>query len=96
MKNLDLETLEYVKIAFDIHSDLSTKTNGYKWICRAIDDLKKQKLSEQTTKEETSKENLNIPSVSNSVICPQCKGKGELSCSSVFMRCEKCKGTGKL
>ena len=73
MKNLDLETLEYVKIAFDIHSDLSTKTNGYKWICKAIDECKKQKISEPTTKKETSKANLNITGVSKvkRMVCVQ-------------------------
>jgi len=45
---------------------------------------------------EVMNEALSIFGVSNSVVCTQCNGKGELPYSSVFIRCEKCKGTGKL
>jgi len=38
-----------------------------------------------------------IPDVSNSVICPNCNGKGwTVPTDRVPYDCEKCKGTGKL
>lgn len=35
---LDLETLKYVKLAFDIHSDHSTMCNGYRSLCKMIEE----------------------------------------------------------
>lgn len=54
MNDLDLKTLEKVKIGFDICSDLSTKTMGYKHLLRLI--------------EETKLNNLIKPDVSGSLI----------------------------
>lgn len=35
--NLDLKTLRYIKLTFDLHSDHSTKCNGYNSLCRIIE-----------------------------------------------------------
>ncbi len=36
---LDLETLKHVKFSFDIHSDHSTMCNGYRSLCRMIEEI---------------------------------------------------------
>lgn len=33
---LDIETLEYVKFHFELYSDATPKTHGYKWLCKNI------------------------------------------------------------
>lgn len=37
MNNLDLKTLLHVKFMFDLHSDMSSKCNGYKSLCEKIE-----------------------------------------------------------
>lgn len=37
--NLDLETLKYIKLQFDICSDFSTRSQGYTWLCTSIDKM---------------------------------------------------------
>ena len=56
---LDLETLKRVKFLFELHSDSSCDTNGY----RSLLDLIKQ-----------TEEALTIPDVSNNEVkcCPHC------------------------
>ena len=39
---LDLETLKQVKFTFDIHSDQSTMCNGYRSLCRMIEEAEKE------------------------------------------------------
>jgi hypothetical protein len=39
---LDLETLKQVKLTFDIHSDHSTMCNGYRSLCRMIEEAEKE------------------------------------------------------
>jgi len=39
---LDLETLKQVKFTFDIHSDHSTTCNGYRSLCRMIEEAEKE------------------------------------------------------
>lgn len=39
---LDLETLKQVKFTFDIHSDHSTRCNGYRSLCRMIEEAEKE------------------------------------------------------
>ena len=36
----DLKTLEHIKLIFDIHSDMSSSTNGYRSLCDLIDKIK--------------------------------------------------------
>lgn len=36
-KGLDLETLKYIKVHFDLFSDLSTNCMGYKFLCDTIE-----------------------------------------------------------
>lgn len=36
---LDLETLKHIKFLFDIHSDNSTMCNGYRSLCRMIEEI---------------------------------------------------------
>lgn len=43
MDKLDLVTLKHIKFMFDIHSDFSTKCNGYKSLLRIIDDVELEK-----------------------------------------------------
>jgi len=40
IKKLDLETLEYVKRICDFQSDMSSRTIGYSWLERTIEELK--------------------------------------------------------
>ena len=40
MIKLDMKTLEFVKSVFDIQSDMSTKTYGYKRLCELIKERK--------------------------------------------------------
>jgi len=35
---LDLETLKHVKFSFELHSDNSTMCNGYRSLCRMIEE----------------------------------------------------------
>lgn len=35
---LDLETLKHVKFSFELHSDHSTMCNGYRSLCRMIEE----------------------------------------------------------
>lgn len=50
---LDLETLKFIKYSFKLHSDHSTKCNGYNSLCRLIE-----------KSESEVNENCNIPDVS--------------------------------
>lgn len=36
---LDLETLKHVKFSFELHSDHSTMCNGYRSLCRMIEEV---------------------------------------------------------
>ena len=42
---LDLETLKHVKFSFELHSDHSTMCNGYRSLCRMIEE-KEGKVNE--------------------------------------------------
>ena len=35
--DLDLNTLEYIKFSFDLYSDMSSQTLGYKYLCGLIE-----------------------------------------------------------
>ena len=50
MKNrkLDLETLKYIKVHFDLFSDMSTKCMGYGFICSTIERIEEVKESKPT------------------------------------------------
>jgi hypothetical protein len=66
IKKLDLETLEYVKRICDFQSDMSSRTLGYKWLERTIEELS---ASQNTS---TSDEALHIGSVvgrSEQLVC---------------------------
>lgn len=77
--NLDLETLEYIKFHFGLYSDHSTKSHGYKWLCKLIDEVNKLP--------ETNKFNNNLQAMLN--ICPECGGIMQNS-SFNNMQCRKC------
>ena len=39
-KDLDLETLKFVEFHFNLYSDMSSKCQGYDYLCRLIDQVK--------------------------------------------------------
>ena len=74
---LDIETLEYVKFHFELYSDATPKTHGYKWLCKIINELKDNasKSNKIFTNENNgktlSKPNLDLQKMLD--ICPECK-----------------------
>jgi hypothetical protein len=52
--NLDLETLKEIKFACNLYSDMSSRTLGYDWLCKRIEELEKLKKSEES---ETNNDN---------------------------------------
>lgn len=45
---LNLETLKHIKFTFDIHSDHSTMCNGYRSLCRIIEEEEVKIISSNT------------------------------------------------
>ena len=72
---LDLETLKQVKFTFDIHSDHSIMCNGYRSLCRMIEEAEKE-----------VNENFVQPDVIKSV-CDKCRFKNE--CRFIEMNTEQ-------
>ena len=56
----DLKTLEHIKLIFDIHSDMSSSTNGYRSLCDLIDKIKSNLQLSQPTEDKTKEQILEL------------------------------------
>jgi len=60
MIKLDVKTLEYIKVTFDIQSDMSSKTYGYKRLCELIKERKPELYTSQIIDEMFNEINTEI------------------------------------
>ena len=82
-KTLDLATLEWIKVKFQLFSDHSCQTHGYRSLCRIIDELKNApKITD--IKSRLNPPDLNIVPITmpprifgSNLGCPLCNGSGQ-------------------
>jgi len=79
----ELEILKDVKFMFELHSDNSTQCNGYRSLCRKIEEL------------ETKVANENFSLLIDIKVCSKCNGVGKIHRGfGDIKRCKECKGHG--
>lgn len=81
-KTLDLATLEWIKFNFNLYSDHSCQTQGYRKLCRIISELRGgESLVNRPQKSEPSEynshnNNIQVKYSSANPKCPLCSGRG--------------------
>jgi RecJ-like exonuclease len=86
LSELDLETLKHVKYVFELYSDSTCRTLGYKYINKAIEVVENLAIAPVSLDEQ-----------SEATVCHVCdgRGKGNFEADSQEINCDTCEGTGQ-